>query len=73
MTTSGAGSSTYSNAHSASWEALTAHFGLADIYRLHHGSKTGGNIHATATMAASPLELTGYTDLDSTHLGDGPL
>ena len=38
----GNSSSTYGNDHNAKCEALTAHFGLCDIYRLHHGDKAGG-------------------------------
>eukprot|EP00962_Isochrysis_galbana_P053125 scaffold24589_cov113-Isochrysis_galbana.AAC.1 len=38
----GSGSSTYNNPHSPRWEALVAHLGLTDIYRLRHGALAGG-------------------------------
>jgi hypothetical protein len=41
-TAAGIGSTTYRNAHSVQVEALMAHYGLTDIYRLYHGNKAGG-------------------------------
>jgi hypothetical protein len=60
-TSSGTGSSSYSNAHSISWEALTAHYGLADIYRLHHGAKAGGftRYHHNGSIATRTDRLYG--------------
>jgi hypothetical protein len=76
-TPSGTGSSSYGNAHSISWEALTAHYGLADIYRLHHGAKAAGftRYHHNGSIATRMDRLYGprynspwrWTFIDASH------
>ena len=48
----GSGSASYSNDHSVRWEALAAHYGLCDIYRLHHGDKANGYTRYNLTSAS---------------------
>jgi exonuclease III len=75
----GTGEPRYSNAHSARWEAYTAHFGLCDIYRLHHADKAGGfsryGSSTSATTATRKDRFYGarhnspwrWTSIDSSH------